>query len=323
MLHRILVLSLIYSLTHSAQARADAVRVEGGPGSTAVKRQINAALTQAGGAAQVCFKRKAPASISVSVKVAPNGQVTSARQDTDGPVAQCMAGILAVSSLPATGRRYSLRATFDTSKFSGGSIKDALARVQSDLRSCQRRQKSGKATVEFVIHPDGRVTDPQVRNSTVSDAEAGCLRKTMARARLGRGVTAKKVRYSLQIRFPEGGSASGADVADRVATMPDDLRPQKDGPLSGAEIQKVMRRVRDKVNQCYARELKKNRNLAGKVVLRFTIRDDGTVRNVKIKETQLGNARVEKCIVKVGQKLRFPNSSGATRVFYPFLFSGR
>lgn len=320
MVYRVLVLSLVYSLTTSAPARADAVRIEGGPRAAAVKRQIDAALTKAGGAAQVCFKRKVPASIAVSVQVAPNGDVSSARQDTDGPVAQCLAGIVAVSSLPATGKRYKLRAIFDTSKFSGGSINDALARVQGDLRACQKGQTSGAATLHFVIHPDGHITDPQVREATVSDAEASCLRTTIGRARLGAGVTAKKVRYSLQVRFPERASAGSGGT---VATMPDDLRPQKDGPLSGPDIQKVMGRVKDKFNQCYARELKKNRKLAGKVVLRFTIRDNGTVRNVKIKESAINNRKVETCLVKVAQKLSFPGSSGQTRVFYPFLFTSR
>ena len=320
MVYRALVLTCSLSLTLCTLAHADAVRVQGGPSSAAVKRQIDDALTSLAGSARVCFQREAPASITVSVQVAPNGQVSSAKQDTEGPVAQCLAGLVAVASLPSTGERYKLRAIFDSRTLSGGSIGDALAPYQDTLRACQKGKDAGRAVIEFAIEPDGRVVEPQVRDSTVSEAEARCLRSTMAKARLGSGVTTKRVRYSLQVRFSEGGQASGGGGQN---SQTGGLQPQKDGPLDGSELQKVMNRFKDKFNQCYARELRKNRSLAGKVVLRFTIREDGTVRNVKIKETELNNKKVENCVVKVGQGLRFPAASGSTRVFYPFLFSGR
>ena len=84
-----------------------------------------------------------------------------------------------------------------------------------------------------------------------------------------------------------------------------------------------MRRRRAEFSACYDRYAKANRKLAGRVVLRYTIRDDGTVRNVKIRESTLNHRGVEQCLVKVGKTLRFPSQPGRkpTRVQYPFAFS--
>ena len=73
---------------------------------------------------------------------------------------------------------------------------------------------------------------------------------------------------------------------------------------------------------CYDEVAREKPDLKGHVVLRFTIRDNGTVRNVAIRESTLNDKKVEACIVKVGESLRFPGEKGRakTRVFYPFVF---
>ena len=61
----------------------------------------------------------------------------------------------------------------------------------------------------------------------------------------------------------------------------------------------------------------------GAVVLRYTVRADGKPYNVKIKRSTLDDAAVEKCMVGVGKKLRFPARTGRkpTKVVYPFRYA--
>ncbi len=51
------------------------------------------------------------------------------------------------------------------------------------------------------------------------------------------------------------------------------------------------------VQYCYERELKRNPDLKGKVVVRFTILPNGTVSNPKILSSTLNNPNVERCIL--------------------------
>jgi len=81
-----------------------------------------------------------------------------------------------------------------------------------------------------------------------------------------------------------------------------------------------MRAKLKKFQRCFSRY--KKRGLKGDVVIRFTVRANGTVRNVKIRKTTLKHKRVERCMVSVGKTLKFPGEVGraTTRVFYPFRF---
>ena len=93
--------------------------------------------------------------------------------------------------------------------------------------------------------------------------------------------------------------------------------------MEGADISAVMDQRKSQFSACYKAQARRDRSLAGEVLLRFTIRDDGTVQNVKVRETTLGNAAVERCMVKVGQSLRFQARAGRapTKVWYPFSFT--
>ncbi|MDZ7289718.1 MAG: TonB family protein [candidate division KSB1 bacterium] len=52
------------------------------------------------------------------------------------------------------------------------------------------------------------------------------------------------------------------------------------------------------IQYCYQRELKRNPNLKGKLVVRFVITPQGTVASVTIVSSTLGNSTVENCIVE-------------------------
>lgn len=63
------------------------------------------------------------------------------------------------------------------------------------------------------------------------------------------------------------------------------------------EIQAVVMKHNSAIQYCYERELKRNPNLKGKLVLRITITPQGSVSKVEVVSTTLNNRKVEQCIV--------------------------
>jgi TonB family protein len=63
------------------------------------------------------------------------------------------------------------------------------------------------------------------------------------------------------------------------------------------DVQAVVTRHNNAIQYCYERELKRNPNLRGKLVLRITITPQGTVKKVKIISSTLNNRRVEQCVI--------------------------
>lgn len=320
-------LLLAISMVLAGQASADSVRiVDGGPRAKDQRAAVERSLAHAAGSLGVCWKGERPDSVMVELAVDASGQVISAKQVTKGAVAQCVAGVLAVQTLAATGSRFQVRTAFATRSPKGDSIQAALESHRAQLDDCQRRAKAGsrggKVALRFMIHADGHISEPKIQTSALADPNVErCLLDTIEKARLPSGLTDKTVSYSLALDFSGARNQAPANQPDGPAI--DDLQPKKDGPLSGSEISAVMDRRKADFSRCYESQARKNRSLAGRVVLRFTIRDDGSAQNVKIRESTLNNANVESCMVKVVQSLRFPAEQGRqpTKVWYPFAFS--
>jgi outer membrane biosynthesis protein TonB len=73
---------------------------------------------------------------------------------------------------------------------------------------------------------------------------------------------------------------------------------------------------------CYERQLSANKDLFGKVAVKFTIDPTGKVEAQNIGDTTLKNATVEGCILNKVALWKFPAPQGGTKVnvTYPFLF---
>ena len=69
------------------------------------------------------------------------------------------------------------------------------------------------------------------------------------------------------------------------------------GARDVAEVSAVVYRHSQAIQYCYEREMKRNPDLKGKVVVRFTILPNGTVTNAQIVTSTLGNENVERCIL--------------------------
>ncbi|MFQ5822720.1 MAG: AgmX/PglI C-terminal domain-containing protein [bacterium] len=64
------------------------------------------------------------------------------------------------------------------------------------------------------------------------------------------------------------------------------------------DIQAVVLKHKHGIQYCYERELKRNPNLKGKLVVRFTITSQGIVKSVKIVSSTLNNRKVEQCVIR-------------------------
>jgi len=77
------------------------------------------------------------------------------------------------------------------------------------------------------------------------------------------------------------------------------------------------------IRECCERELRTTPTLGGRVVARFRIEVDGTVRGVTIPENTTGSPAVAACVGRVVEELRFrpgPVGGGVTYSF-PFVFA--
>ena len=95
------------------------------------------------------------------------------------------------------------------------------------------------------------------------------------------------------------------------------------GSLDRAQIDAVVKRHTSSIKYCYQRQLPMNPNLAGKINVKFVIAGDGSVSSASLKESSMGNATVESCVVNRFKTMKFPEpqGQGIVIVSYPFLFS--
>jgi outer membrane biosynthesis protein TonB len=76
------------------------------------------------------------------------------------------------------------------------------------------------------------------------------------------------------------------------------------------------------VKSCYEKELKRNPQLQGKIVMQFTINEAGRVMDVTAKSDSVGEPAVAECIKAQMERWKFPAPDGGTvTVAFPFIFA--
>jgi hypothetical protein len=125
--------------------------------------------------------------------------------------------------------------------------------------------------------------------------------------------TSAPVKYALAVAFAgkaEGGGAGGGGPLP----SPDPEGGSIAGGLPVDQVKPVMNAARPKIIACGRKGSGK-----GTVVTRFTIRPDGTTKNVVIKEP-INDKGIEDCLIGVFKALKFPTGPGETKVQYPAAF---
>jgi TonB family protein len=94
------------------------------------------------------------------------------------------------------------------------------------------------------------------------------------------------------------------------------------GTLAPVEVKKALLARKDDVKACYHSLLEKNKKASGKVVIRFTVAEDGSVEEaVVLNETTLPTETAN-CIAEVVKTTVFPKPEGGkARITYPWEFT--
>tara|TARA_B110001454_G_scaffold219199_1_gene251745 strand:+ start:50805 stop:52274 length:1470 start_codon:yes stop_codon:yes gene_type:complete len=94
------------------------------------------------------------------------------------------------------------------------------------------------------------------------------------------------------------------------------------GGLDREEIATYIRTQLGQILYCYERQLSANKELFGKVSVKFTISGSGKVETQTVSDTTLKNTTVEGCMLNKIASWKFPAPRGGTKVIvtYPFLF---
>ena len=97
------------------------------------------------------------------------------------------------------------------------------------------------------------------------------------------------------------------------------------GSLDREAIRRVIQKNKRIIKNCYDRELNRDKDLYGKLVLRWNIVEKGRVTKAKVVSSSLGSQAVAKCIIARLKTWRFPEPPQNTEgeVTYPFVFAAQ
>lgn len=129
------------------------------------------------------------------------------------------------------------------------------------------------------------------------------------------------------------GCTKGApkDPADTNQTKIEEPAPEEtgglettgtyEGRLEARELQPVFKSKSKELYACYEEGKARNRHLQGAIRIRFEISPRGEVRVPFVEESELGDDRVERCMVDIIAKLVFPKPvGGSVLAEYPIAF---
>jgi hypothetical protein len=193
-------------------------------------------------------------------------------------------------------------------------IQQGLLSRSASIKSCQSKAPAaaGPVGIKMKIHPDGSITDVAI-SSSLGAAIDGCVAKAVAAIRLDAIGGSGPISYQLAVAF----SGKGADAGGGAGPVapPDPDGGSVGGGLGSDQVKGVMVKARPRLLACGKKGKGK-----GVVTTRFTIRADGTTKNVVIK-TPIGDAAIEGCLVAAFKSLTFPTSAEETKVSYPVSFN--
>jgi hypothetical protein len=97
------------------------------------------------------------------------------------------------------------------------------------------------------------------------------------------------------------------------------------GVYDSVDIEQTIAGHMEEVRGCYRHAGRAQKYVAGKVTLRFIVAADGQTNDVLVIATDLGNFDVERCLVAVGRRIKFPppNGNKGTTFEYPVEFRSR
>jgi hypothetical protein len=146
-------------------------------------------------------------------------------------------------------------------------------------------------------------------------ASAGSGERTAGLGNLGTISKGGGTGYSRGAGGLGGKRAKAPDVAPGKANVRGSLDPEI--------IRRIIRRHLNEVQYCYEQGLTTKPDLAGRIMVQFTIAASGQVIASVLQNSTMGNARVENCTVQAVHRWEFPKplGGGIVMVSYPFVLT--
>ncbi len=117
-------------------------------------------------------------------------------------------------------------------------------------------------------------------------------------------------------------SSYAANGRTALVTTPPAVAPSPTDNCDKADISGKIRVMAGALHHCYAAELAKNHQLAGKIVVEWTIQTDGRVNGEKTVTDTMGNPAVARCLMATIASIRFQKvETGICVIQWPFVFS--
>jgi TonB family protein len=86
-------------------------------------------------------------------------------------------------------------------------------------------------------------------------------------------------------------------------------------------LQQVLQRYSPRLKKVYEDFLKRNPDLSGKMVVKFTIEADGSVSGVVLVSSDLNDRELERNLIRYIERIKFPSASGKLTIEWPLIFS--
>ncbi len=115
-----------------------------------------------------------------------------------------------------------------------------------------------------------------------------------------------------------GGRGKGSTADFAVAAVDESTRP-----LDPKTLRRAIKRQMPKLRACYERALKGDDRLQGRMTLAWKVRTDGGVEDVRIRQDDMQEPRLRKCVVTSVAGWRFPQGTEDIGVEYPLVLSTR
>jgi hypothetical protein len=126
---------------------------------------------------------------------------------------------------------------------------------------------------------------------------------------------------SLLTLVPTHAGATGPKKSEKKATPfvgIGSFREFASAGRSEASVKRAIRLRQGGIYHCFKKALKGKSDLAGKLVVRFSIGPAGKTTDVTIPENTTGNQELADCVIERIQAIKLPAADGATMVALPF-----
>jgi outer membrane biosynthesis protein TonB len=94
------------------------------------------------------------------------------------------------------------------------------------------------------------------------------------------------------------------------------------GGLKRASVESRVLAKMDKIAACYRKQVRKDPELEGRLVIQWLVNEDGDVKNCTVPHDTMNNRALERCIMSKIKVINFPKPKGdeGAQVAFSFLF---